>query len=629
MTIKVQCPCGAKYSFEVEPVDGRMPFAVTCPVCNADGTELANQLIAQQPVAPKLRVHVAAEAAEAPVTPRTFPQAPKVSSVERLREERKQWRLIGTIAGVVTLIILALLGAWGWFLIVGSKPQLEYSVKIPGPDYNWRSQFLDARTILVVNPVKATAHDVVNSRDLWSTALADNAAGPPEGPPPQLFVDNDGIWICLGDRVLRLDRATGQIKKTIPVTGQFVSFTPAGSNILVVSAKGPTAREAMQINLATGDTTTRDIVIPRSEKHQMPNELPPNVQPTAAVLLSQALDEQKFNKPLDAMSSEFFSTGQNMVELRVKLLEPKVTYVQAIKSRGPSHLDGNTTASTSVGDVEEEVFNDIKRSQTGGVKTIDESRYEVKLRRWTDAMPVEWTGQVLGLPSFFPLQTVDLLVAGPWLAVFDKNNQKLFEAKLSYPIGDQFSPKFWDRHSAPALESKGSLYFFDKGVLTAFSLPSGEVRWRATTVGTTKVQQDASGALYVDTTTAAPEDIQYSEQIKFQNAAPLLMKIDAASGKILWQAASLGQDCYLSGKYLYTSSVNKGGIAMANGLAEALNAPREEGPIYFHVYRLDPADGKQMWDFYRQERPMELSFDQTRFLIRFSDRVLVYKYLVF
>ena len=166
-------------------------------------------------------------------------------------------------------------------------------------------------------------------------------------------------------------------------------------------------------------------------------------------------------------------------------------------------------------------------------------------------------------------------------------------------------------------------------MLTAFSLPSGEVRWRATTVGTTKVQQDASGALYVDTTAAAPEDIQYSEQIKFQSAAPVLMKIDGASGKILWQAANLGQDCYLSGKYLYTSSVNKGGIAMANGLAEALNAPREEGPIYFHVYRLDPADGKQMWDFYRQERPMELSFDQTRFLIRFSDRVLVYKYLVF
>ena len=90
------------------------------------------------------------------------------------------------------------------------------------------------------------------------------------------------------------------------------------------------------------------------------------------------LEEQKFNKPLDAMSSEFFSTGQNLVELRVKLLEPKVAWVQAIKPRGPSLINGNTSTSSSTADVEEEVFNDIKRDQTGGVKGIDESRYEVQ-----------------------------------------------------------------------------------------------------------------------------------------------------------------------------------------------------------------------------------------------------------
>ena len=106
-------------------------------------------------------------------------------------------------------------------------------------------------------------------------------------------------------------------------------------------------------------------------------------------------------------------------------------------------------------------------------------------------------------------------------------------------------------------------------------------------------------------------------------------KIDPASGKILWQALNLGQECYLSGKYIYTSSVNQGGIAMANGLAEALNAPRPEGPAYFHVHRLDPVDGKELWDFYRQEAPEELSFQQNRFLVRFSDRVQVWKFLTF
>jgi hypothetical protein len=75
--------------------------------------------------------------------------------------------------------------------------------------------------------------------------------------------------------------------------------------------------------------------------------------------------------------------------------------------------------------------------------------------------------------------------------------------------------------------------------------------------------------------------------------------------------------------------VNQGGIALANGLAEALNAPRPEGPVYFHVRRLDPADGRSLWDFYREEAPKELSFQQNRFLVRFSDRVQVWKFLIF
>jgi hypothetical protein len=598
-------------------------------MCKADGTELANELIAAQSGAPKLRVQIAQPTAEDAPVAAPFPRPQAVSAMEKLRNERRKWRFVAWLISGLALVIVALLASWVWFVVVGSKPRLEYSLKIPGPDSTWRAGFLDAGTILLVNPARATAHDLAKGRDLWSTALSPDSSGSAEGPQPRTFIDKSGIWICLGSRVLRLDPASGEIRQTYPVPGKFESFTPAGSNILVVSARDETTHVATQIDLASGEVAAREIVVPRSEKHLMPNELPPNVQPTAGVLLSQAMEEQKFNKPLTAMSSEFFSAGDNLVELRVNLLEPKVTYVQSIKPRGPSHLNGNTTASSSVGDVEEEVFNDIKRSQTGGVKGIDESRYEVKLRRWTDTKPVEWTGEVTGVPAFFPLKTVDLLVAGPWLAVFDKQNKELFEAKLSYPISDRFGPEKWDHHSAPALEDNGALYFFDAGVLTAFSLPAGDVRWRATSIGISKILADGAGDLYVDSTTGAPEDIQYSEQINFEKAQSDLLKIDAASGKILWQALNVGQECYLSGKYLYSSSVNQGGIAMANGLAEALNAPRPEGPVYFHVHRMDPLDGKELWDFYREEAPNELSFQQNRFLVRFSDRVQVWKFLTY
>lgn len=52
MEIKIQCDCGQKFKFDVEPVDGRMPWEVTCPVCGASGTEKANQVLQQFAPAP-------------------------------------------------------------------------------------------------------------------------------------------------------------------------------------------------------------------------------------------------------------------------------------------------------------------------------------------------------------------------------------------------------------------------------------------------------------------------------------------------------------------------------------------------------------------------------------------------
>jgi hypothetical protein len=47
ITVKILCGCGQRYAFDVEPVNGQMPSAVTCPTCGADGTAAANDLIAQ------------------------------------------------------------------------------------------------------------------------------------------------------------------------------------------------------------------------------------------------------------------------------------------------------------------------------------------------------------------------------------------------------------------------------------------------------------------------------------------------------------------------------------------------------------------------------------------------------
>jgi hypothetical protein len=46
-SIKIECGCGQRYAFDVEPVNGGMPYTVACPICGADGTGAANEVIAQ------------------------------------------------------------------------------------------------------------------------------------------------------------------------------------------------------------------------------------------------------------------------------------------------------------------------------------------------------------------------------------------------------------------------------------------------------------------------------------------------------------------------------------------------------------------------------------------------------
>ena len=46
MPVKIQCGCGQRYAFDIEPFCGHMPCPVNCPICGADGTTAANEVIA-------------------------------------------------------------------------------------------------------------------------------------------------------------------------------------------------------------------------------------------------------------------------------------------------------------------------------------------------------------------------------------------------------------------------------------------------------------------------------------------------------------------------------------------------------------------------------------------------------
>lgn len=91
--IKIQCGCGQPYAFEIEPVEGRMPYEVACPSCGMDGTSAADQIISHSvPVAVPVATPVGGvrlrAAAPAPRANTSAPSALSIAGV--LEKERSQ-----------------------------------------------------------------------------------------------------------------------------------------------------------------------------------------------------------------------------------------------------------------------------------------------------------------------------------------------------------------------------------------------------------------------------------------------------------------------------------------------------------------------------------------------------------
>lgn len=87
ITVKILCGCGQKYAFDVEPYHGRMPASVQCPICKADGTAAANEILARSlPPSPVAAPPPQPVAMAAPPPPRPAPVTPGgMSSAQRAK----------------------------------------------------------------------------------------------------------------------------------------------------------------------------------------------------------------------------------------------------------------------------------------------------------------------------------------------------------------------------------------------------------------------------------------------------------------------------------------------------------------------------------------------------------------
>jgi len=221
-----------------------------------------------------------------------------------------------------------------------------------------------------------------------------------------------------------------------------------------------------------------------------------------------------------------------------------------------------------------------------------------------------------------------VLTAGKSLIVFDKQNKKLWEATLSQPVdgGGALDDASAEHGLGPCVERGDRLYVYDQGLLSAFGLKTGNAHWRLPSVGIAGLFFDDEGMLYVNTTTASHESLKYSRQIDVsQKTSASVVKVNPQTGKILWTTPTSGMISYLSGQFIYT-------VQSYRTLDEDDDNPYKpetgfEIQPYLRIRRINPKNGKDMWEHFQQRAPLDVQFDKNSIQLVFKKEVQVLKYL--
>lgn len=316
------------------------------------------------------------------------------------------------------------------------------------------------------------------------------------------------------------------------------------------------------------------------------------------------------------------------VQFSTRLIEHRLVTREAMKAKPKkSALDGAVNVTQSM-EVANEIFNDMQRDAGGGSVTEDESRYQVTVRRADGKGNAEWTAEVVGSPSLYPLKSVNVVAVNKKIIVLDKDNKKLWESALTYNVvGRDLDGDSDTTGQGPCVERENVLYVFDQGVLSAFNLKTGDALWRLPSVGISGLFFDDHGMMYVNSTTAGPDSIKYSRQIDLSTkTSGLILKVDPHTGKQLWARETRGGLHYISGKYLYTFESHQapteedGGRRMQVGL---------ETESFFRVRRINPSNGKDMWAHYQPRCPLDAKFDKNTIHLVFKKEVQVLKFISF
>jgi hypothetical protein len=499
----------------------------------------------------------------------------------------------------------------------------------------------------------------------------------------QLHVRGENVWVGDYKKFERYDWDTGQPVKELAVNNRFFGgLISRGDELLMVDSESSRPM-VTRINLATGETTVQDLNSPEAmamaaasatgavnsasgkpakqlaglptvpgadmgkpmdpgKVAEQVSHLPLPAKYALPATLSSTYNQERALSEMkqdgegeDSLSNEpttsfsLIPTKDDFLQFAVKLKEARFAQHDAMKAPPKkSALDSGITAADSM-KVANEMLNEMQRSRGGNVVSENVSLYQVTIRR--PGSEDSWTGEVVGPPKLFPLDDVNVLTASKIIIVFDKHNKKLWQAPLTYSVTEGLGAL--DEESAnygrgPCVEHKGKLYVIDQGMLTAFDLATGNVRWRLPSVGIVGMFFDDKDMIYLNTTTASPESIKYSRQIDLNSqVASVVEKVDSRNGAVLWTAEPGGMINYVSGQVIL--AVQSYQVMEDEDLSSSPPETGFEASPYLRVRRINPRNGREMWEYYQKRAPVDIAFEKNIIRLVFRKEVQVLKFPTF
>ena len=432
----------------------------------------------------------------------------------------------------------------------------------------------------------------------------------------EVFSDGSAIWVIEGHKVRMFDHANGRLAKEISLAGDFKRVMHGAGCWYLVTVGESGAQQVTRFTTADGTAKAIDV---NGAMAQPRFQWAGTGEPPTPTVQSQR--------------TEFSAAGAELLQMDVRLVDKKLTERQALKGDSSSDweaADKNTTGgwSNDAAVLARAMANDAQRETTGGKERIDESAYEVLLRRpFNSGIPDGSPVKVQGRPELFSTPSFDLVVAGRTLIAFDHSNKKLWEAKLAFPAAEPFMVESASSTagsvSQPCLEDDKRLYFFDRGFLNAFDRNTGAIVWRLPSVGISKIQLDAGGildrgpVLYVTSSNGSAETLEYSQQ-SVAPSLPLIFKVDAGSGKLLWKVEKY-QDCFVSHGNLYATLESRNAEDLVNSVFQSSKAIQTR----FKLYKLSARDGQPQWEWFQTRRPLRIEADKKKVSLLFPDELQV------